>query len=128
MDKTNKYQPGVCNIGPEEIESRRRMGIGGALAALLWSIVGSVLNFSILMKLLVFIPAFVGVVGLLQVYFKFCAAFGLASVFNFGSASDDKNRVLEEQARALDARQAWKIISISLGVSLVYTVISAFLL
>ena len=128
QNPSREYQPGLCNIGPAEITRRKSIGLGGALFAVGYSFVGAVLFFPLFFKLLVFIPAVIAATGFVQVYYHFCVAFGLSNVFNFGDHVDTTTNVLEKKARELDRRQAWKLIIISVGLAILYTLISAFLI
>ena len=122
-----QYQPGVCNIGPAEIQKRKETAILSALFATGYSFVGYAFQIPILFKLFVFLPALIASVGFVQVYFHFCVAFGLSNVFNFGNEVGKTNSVLENQAIELDKAQAWKLIGISTAIAFVYTMISIFL-
>ena len=75
--------PGVCNIGPAEIARRRRTGHIGLIAAMALFAVLVAIGAPPLARLLVAIPAILSASGYLQAYFKFCAGFGAAGVFNF---------------------------------------------
>ena len=71
------YVSGVCNIGQQEIKRRYQTAILGAALYLIFAIVGWG-NF-------IFIPALIASVGFIQARKKFCVAFGLMGVFNFGA-------------------------------------------
>ena len=104
----DRYQPGVCNIGPEEISRRRRFGhlaalaTAGTLAALL--AVGA----PRFLRLLVGLPAMGAASGYLQARERFCAGYGQIGVFNFGPAGQP-TEVPGDAARELDRRKARQI-------------------
>ncbi len=131
MDSAQKtsqgYQPGVCNIGPAEIQKRKEIGIGSALVASGFSFIAAVFHFPLLIKLIVFIPAIIAAVSFVQVYFHFCVAFGLSNVFNLGGVAGKTESIIEKEARELDRRQAWKLIGIATSIAFVYTFISVFI-
>src|SRR5690349_16910805 len=77
------YVPGVCNIGPAEIASRRRSGHVGIVAALVLLVVLVAIGAPPIARLLIALPVAVGASGYLQAWLKFCAGFGAAGVFNF---------------------------------------------
>jgi hypothetical protein len=80
----NKYIPGVCNIGPQEINRRRRVGWIGLAVALLLFIILVGINVNPWWRLLIFFPATLSTSGFLQAHFHFCAGFARKGVFNFG--------------------------------------------
>lgn len=79
-----KYISGVCNIGPEERKRRRNGAIYSGILTIAEIIILSVFRVNPLWRLTLFIPAASLGVGFLQWYNKFCVAFGLMGVFNFG--------------------------------------------
>src|SRR3982751_5981491 len=80
----DSYVPGVCNIGPAEIASRRRSGHVGMLAAVGLLLVLVAIAAPPIARLLIALPVAVGASGYLQARLRFCAGFGAAGVFNFG--------------------------------------------
>lgn len=112
------YRPGACNIGPAEIEQRRNAGIVGVAAA-------AVLAGSLVLvgapdwsRWLVALPLAGGTVGLLQARLRFCAAYGLAGMRNFGPLGRTLS-VADEAARRADRRRALEIGLASAAVGLV---------
>lgn len=104
-----EYIPGVCNIGVREI--RRRQLVGGIG---LFLTVSTILGFyrqhvSHLAHLSVFLPAVVMSMGYLQGRRKFCLAFGLSGLFNFGKLGSPA-RVISELDRKIDREAAIKLI------------------
>lgn len=117
MEIENKYVPGVCNIGPEEIKMRKRSGWGGLIATIiLW---GLFVWFDVpqVWRLTLFFPAMMSAVGFIQAYSNFCAYFGFASLFNFGEIGK-KDSVSQAEFRAMDRKKAWQIIIQSILVGL----------
>ena len=112
------YRPGACNIGPAEIARRRRSGIAGLAIAGVLAAALLVLDAPIVMRWLVALPLAGGAIGLLQVRFRFCAAFGLAGVRNFGTPGTTQ-RVEDAAARRADrAKAAWiALAGIAIGVA-----------
>jgi len=107
------YQPGVCNIGPDEIGKRRRTGHFGAIATVVTFVVLVALGVPPIARFLVAIPAALAASGYLQAYFKFCVAFGSAGVFNFGARGTTQH-VVDAQARARDRR---RVLQLSLAIA-----------
>ncbi|HSW41197.1 MAG TPA: hypothetical protein VLM76_01665, partial [Patescibacteria group bacterium] len=79
-----EYRPGACNIGRAEIARRRRAGVFGLGAAGVLAAALLLVDAPAAARWLVALPLAGGAVGLLQARFRFCAAFGLAGVRNFG--------------------------------------------
>ncbi len=107
------YQPGVCNIGPDEITKRRRTGDFGVIATVVTFVVLVVLGVPPIARFLVALPAAVAASGYLQAYFKFCVAFGSAGVFNFGARGTTEH-VVDADARARDRQ---RVLQLSLGIA-----------
>lgn len=101
------YTPGVCNIGPEEIQRRKTVGWVGLIVTILLIAALFVFHAPYLLRITVFLPAFVAASGFIQAYFHFCVAFGQAGVFNVGpvgtttvvadatAKADDKKRTVQ---------------------------------
>ena len=118
MEIQNKYIPGVCNIGPEEIKKRKQAGWMGFIATVaLWAVF---VWFGVApaWRLLLFFPAMMSATGFLQAYMHFCAYFGFASLFNFGDVGKTDS-VSQAEFRAKDRRRAWQIIIHSVLIGLI---------
>lgn len=109
------YIPGVCNIGPAEIQRRRNGGIGGAVAT------GAVIAATVLtgvpkpLRLLAILPAAGAATGFIQAATHFCAGFGMRGVFNFGDTGGT-DTVEQAEFRAEDQAKAKRIIAASLAI------------
>jgi hypothetical protein len=108
---TSDYQPGTCNIGPDEIRRRWLGGHLGAIAAV--GLLAGLLFIGTppVARLRVAIPAAGAAIGYLQAHLRFCAAFGLGGIYNFGTPGD-RRAVVDEQARTRDRRRALAITSV----------------
>jgi hypothetical protein len=102
---TSDYRPGACNIGPDEIRRRRLFGHLGAAATVGLLVVLVAAGAPPLARLLVALPAAGAAIGYLQAHLRFCIAFGLAGVFNFG-ALGGRHAVADATSRARDRRRA----------------------
>jgi hypothetical protein len=107
------YQPGVCNIGPDEIAKRRRTGHVGLIATVITFVVLVALGVPPIARLLVALPAAIAASGYLQAYFKFCVAFGSAGVFNFGARGSTEH-VVDAEARRRDRQ---RVLQLGLGIA-----------
>jgi uncharacterized membrane protein len=99
------YRPGACNIGPAEIARRRRIGLLQLGAALGLAAVLVVIDAPAWTRIALW-PILAGAfITLEQVRRRFCVAFGLAGVRNFGPLGHPQ-RVEDDRARAADRRSA----------------------
>lgn len=120
------YTPGVCNIGPEEIARRRRLGWNGLMVAvalfafLFWT------GVSPLWRLFIFFPAMLSASGFLQAYFHFCSGFARRGIFNFGPLGQSQN-VSDDAAKAKDRKKGNQIALYAMLVGVIVAVIAALL-
>lgn len=103
-----EYRPGLCNIGPAEIVTRRRAGHVGLLATVVLLGALIVVGASPLARLIVAIPAAGSASGYLQAWLKFCAGFGSRGIANFGPLGQF-DQVVGTDARARDRARAYQI-------------------
>jgi len=107
MVTTNdKYIPGVCNIGPAEINRRKRTGWFGLGATVLLWLAFWAFHVPAPWRLLLFFPAFLSAEGFLQAAFHFCAGFAMQGVFNFGAEVGKTETVAQAEFRRKDQRKA----------------------
>ncbi len=123
MNNENKYQTGVCNIGPEEKRKRMNAGYTGAIITILLWIFFIVSGIPRGYRLLTAIPAMIAAIGFIQAAMNFCAYFGLASIFNFDKLGN-QIKVEDENFRRLDKRKAYQIITYSVFVGLIIGVLA----
>lgn len=119
MDPT--YRPGACNIGPAEIRRRQGAGILGVGAAVLLGALLLAIDAPTVARWLVVLPLTAGIVGFAQAYFRFCAAYGLMGVRNFGQLGSYEP--VEREAIAADRRRALTIGAGSVGLAVVITMV-----
>lgn len=114
----DKYIPGVCNIGEEEIKKRKQAGWMGLVATIaLWALF-IWFDVSQAWRLTIFLPAMISATGFLQAYMHFCAYFGFASIFNFGDVGKT-DTIQQAEFRVKDRRKAWQIIIYSILIGIV---------
>ena len=123
MTTTNLYQPGVCNIGPAEIRSRRRTGWIGLAVAVVFLVLAFALQIPAPFRLLVALPVAMAATGFLQGAFHFCVRFGTQGLFNFGDIGTEE-AVHETEYRKLDQRKAVLIIVLSLAIAVIVAVVA----
>lgn len=117
----NKYIPGVCNIGREEIKQRKMIGIIGLIATVITLFLLIYFNTSIGIKLFIFIPAFISSIGFLQARAHFCIYYGWASLYNFDSFGK-KNKVEKDEYKKADNMKSFRIILYSLLIGLIIVI------
>ncbi len=111
IDKTpNHYIPGVCNIGEEEIK-RRKIAAWSSLAITVILFVSLLyLDVNRIWRLSIFFTVTSFAVSFQQWYFKFCVAFGIKGIFNFGKLG--KSDTIEQaEFRKKDRAKAWQMVN-----------------
>ena len=108
-DSDNNYIPGACNIGREEIKRRKMATIFSAILTIAVMVLILTLDANKIWRLLLFIPATSLGVSFQQWYFKFCVAFGIKGVFNFGDIGKTFSIEQKENYRK-DRIKAWQMI------------------
>ena len=120
---TQKYIPGVCNIGPQELKSRKKSVIIGIILTLITvTMVHYYQPAEKLVHLAVFIPLCVVFISGLQVIFRFCVAFGLLGMFSFNG---ERHKMTADQKDYLKADQIMAI-KLILGGAALSAIITAF--
>lgn len=120
------YRPGMCNIGPDEIARRRRVGHVGVVASL--GLLAALMRIDAprAARLLVALPATLAASGYIQARMRFCAGFGFAGVFNFDQVGGTE-QVMDDEAREQDRDRARQIGLASLAVGLMAALFAALL-
>ncbi len=103
------YIPGVCNIGIAEIAMRRTVAIGASVITIAGAAILLALNVSPWVRLVLFLPALIAVLNILQVAFKFCVAFGSQGLFNVSGSMGKTESIDQAEFRAADQKKAIKI-------------------
>ena len=104
------YIPGTCNIGGDELRSRRIVAAVGLILSLSALAIFIATDVSQSARLGIFIPLLVMSIGWVQSRKKFCLAYGFAGTFNFGKLGH-LSRVSDPIARAADRRTALMILA-----------------
>jgi hypothetical protein len=127
MTSKNEYIPGVCNIGPAEINRRRQAGWFGLIATLFIWVAFWIFGVSAPWRLLLFFPAMMSAIGFLQAAMHFCAAFGTLGVFNFGSEVGKTDSVEQAEYRRKDREKVFQISLYSALIGLAVALVGYFL-
>jgi hypothetical protein len=118
------YRAGACNIGPAEIRRRRDFGIAAAVVTVVLGIVLIAVGAPPWARLLLFFPAMGAAVGILQARFRFCVAFALAGVRNFGPLGGEE-KVADSADHRADLRAAARLLGLSALAGAVVAVVFA---
>ena len=121
-----EYIPGVCNIGSQEINRRRRIGWIGLAVVLFLFIILTLFNVHPWWRLLIFFPATLSASGFLQAHFHFCAGFARKGVFNFGEIGKTQE-VTDESANAKDKQKGNKIALYAVSIGAIVAFICVFI-
>ena len=120
MATKQEYIPGICNIGPAEINKRRQSGWVGLVATILLWAAFWVFRVPAPWRLFLFFPAAMSATGFLQAALHFCAGFGSRGVFNFGPEVGKTETVEQVEFRQKDQRKARLILlySVMIGIAI----------
>ena len=106
MTDQSSYIPGMCNINQAEIAYRRKamwIGIGISVAMLAIMFIAGIV---VWVRILLFIPVFIAVIGYLQSKNKFCVAYGASGKQNATDGNETAEDVIDETAKQADKRKA----------------------
>ena len=120
LDAPDGYQAGACNIGPAEIARRRRSGIVGIGVALVMAVALIAADASPIVRLAIWVPLAVGILGFVQARMRFCVGFEMGGLTNFGDVGT-QTRVTDSAALRADRRRA---LGVTIGVAVVAGVIT----
>jgi hypothetical protein len=76
------YIPGICNIGPEEIARRYRIGYLGGILCLLSVLVIELTGMDRIWRLVIVAPVGLALIGFLQARQRFCFNYGFRGVYS----------------------------------------------
>ena len=85
IESKNKYIPGICNLGKEELKLRKTAFFLATALLLIVIFLLQLFHTSHIWRLTVFIPAAYVAISYQQWYFRFCVNFGMKGVFNLGA-------------------------------------------
>ncbi len=115
-----KYVSGQCNIGPEEVAHRYRLGYAGLILFCLFVSVIELAHLPHLWRITVVIPAGIALAGFGQAIHRFCFMYGLRGVFGM-QGYRKVNRIEAASDLRRDRRKAALLIAIVLGGSILIT-------
>lgn len=120
-----EYKPGDCNIGKDEIRKRYGIAVAAFVVSAIVVYVIFLFNLPHWELLLTFIPLAMGFEGFYQGYFKFCAGFAAAGVYDFTGSGGSRKKVTDPESHRKDMRNArrihiYSIISSIIIVAIIY--------
>jgi len=120
MEQTEKYEAGLCNIGQQEINIRKKLFNFSLLVTLLMTCLSLSFFQHGWMMMLLFSSSFFCILLLIEVRLKFCILFGLFNLYNFNSLG--KLETVNDSIHSRkDRLKAFKIVTVSLLASLMIT-------
>src|SRR5664279_470717 len=122
----NKYSAGVCNIGPQEINRRKRVGWIGLVGTLILIVVLILLRVNPWWRLITFFPAMLSSSGFIQAKLHFCAGFARRGVYNFDTLGKVQE-VKDEASELNDRRRGNQITIYSMLIGAVFGLLSVFI-
>jgi hypothetical protein len=111
-----------CNIGGPEVRRRKIAGIISAVFTIIVAISLIVLDASLVMRSVIFIPVLMTAIGWYQTRRRFCLAYGFAGVFNLGDLGRGQT-VMDPAQRRRDRIQVFKTIGEAVLISSLVTIL-----
>ena len=118
------YVPGVCNIGPWEIRRRRLFGILGLATGLVLFVALTARGAPPLARLVLLFPFWGGTFSWLQARRRFCAAFAMDGITNFGEGEATRRQVVDEAAHRADMQAVMRMTRDSFVIGLAITAVA----
>lgn len=118
------YIPGMCNINQAEIAYRRKWAYGGIGLALIILVGLLAVDVNPFIRLIIFLPLFVGTINALQVKNKFCVSYAASGQHNANEGSTQASEITDSVAHKADKARAKKMNIQALFISVIVTVIS----
>jgi hypothetical protein len=98
----HEYAAGACNIGPWEIRRRRTAAVAAFVAAAVMLVALVALGAPDWARLIVIAPVWGGLISWLQARRRFCVAYAIAGVANFGDRLEDRRTIVDPAQREAD--------------------------
>lgn len=116
------YVPGTCNLGPDEIRRRMRIGYLGTVMTFLVFLVLEITDAPRGYRVFIFPTLFYALSGFLQARHRFCYVYGWKGLFSM-TGRKQFHRVEESESLRKDRRTALKIVLMILFGSVVLTAV-----
>jgi hypothetical protein len=122
-----RYVAGACNIGPWEIRRRRAFAFAGFAAAAVLLLVLVVSGAPAAARLIVLLPLWGGMFSWLQARRRFCAAYAIGGLSNFGNGQSSQQAVGDPAAHREDLRAVMRLTRDSFLLALPITIVAVLL-
>lgn len=123
----DRYVAGACNIGTSEIRRRRAFAIVGFAVAAVMLVALVAAGAAPAARLVLFLPLWGGFFSWLQARRRFCAAYAIGGLSNFGDDHSTQEAITDTAAHREDLRAAIRIARDSSLLALVPTILLALL-
>ena len=100
----SEYIAGACNIGPSEIKRRRQGALIGAVLFAITTLLFVITDAPTTTRILVFIPALLFAVGMIQSRKRFCVAYGFLGVFSLEKLGATTKITINQDLKAEDRK------------------------
>jgi hypothetical protein len=120
MEESEKYEAGLCNIGRQEINFRKKLFNFSLLFALMMTCMSFSFFHHSWMMVLLFSAYFFTILLLIEIRLKFCIFFGIFNVYNFNKPGQLENIQSHKNSRK-DRLKAIKILSFTALASVMFT-------
>ncbi len=117
------YEPGVCNIGKNEIKKRYELAVSGFFLTALLFFLLYFYNFSAVWFVVLFVPLMFGFEGLYQGYLHFCAGFGMSGKYDFSGTKKEHGLVKDKQEHMRDMVKSMQINAYSVWSAVLVTIL-----
>jgi hypothetical protein len=118
------YVAGACNIGKTEIRRRRTAAVAGLVASVAVLVAMIALGLPAWVRLFLIVPFWGTAIAWLQARRRFCVAFAMAGVSNFGDDASSVRTVADPAQRDLDRRAIVRLVRDGFLIAVVPTILA----
>lgn len=106
-----EYIPGTCNIGPQEVSGRYRVGFVGLLLTAVLIVLVETLDVHPLWRFSIAAPVAWSLTGFVQAMHRFCFAYGFSGVFSVKGLRQI-TKIRDDEFLKQDRKMALRLVSI----------------
>ena len=121
------YVAGACNIGPWEIRRRRRSAVAAFVAAAVLFAVLVAIGAPAWTRLILILPLWGGAISWLQARRRFCVAYAMGGLANFGDGDAARRSVVDPVQRAADRRATIVLVRDAFLIAIIPTIVAIIL-